>query len=377
MRKTLFIFLFWRIGLFLLGLGAIKVLPFKPRFPYHEAVLAQLSSKQFIWHWANFDGPHYITIAEKGYIGTGLIQAFFPLYPILMRFLDKIVGNLLYSGLIISNFCFLLGVFFFQKLIKLEKIKEEKWPLLFLLFFPTSFYFASLYSESLFFLLVILSFLFIKQKKWLKAAVFAGLASATRLVGIFIAPALVWEFYQSSSEKNKQRMLFYLKTFFLSLLSFSGLIFFCLYLNKNFHDPFYFAKVQNAFGASRQTDKIILFHQVVWRYLKMMVSVKKNDILFYTVSQEFFLSLLVLMALIWAWIKKMKKSYLIYSFFSFFLPSLTGNLSSMPRYVNLIFPLYFVLARIKNKKIKLLLLLTSFLLLVVNTALFLRGFWIA
>lgn len=380
LKQTLFtfnLFLFWRLGLLFISFLAVKFLPFKPRFPYHDAILANLSSHQFIWHWANFDGVHYITIAEKGYVGTGLIQAFFPFYPLLIRFLDKIVNNSLYSGLIISNFSFLLGLFFFQKLIKLENLKEIKWPLLFLLLFPTSFYFGCLYSESLFFLFTILSFLFMAKKKWFSAACFASMASATRLAGIFIAPALFWEIYQSDLKQKKGQSPIWLKAFFFSIISISGFTAFCFYLNKNFGDPFYFVKVQSSFGASRQTDKIILFHQVVWRYLKMLFTVKKSDVLFYTISQEFFLSLAVLAALIWGWIKNFKKSYLIYSFFSFFLPTLTGNLSSMPRYVNLIFPLYFLLAELKNKKLKLAILFISDILLIINTALFLRGFWIA
>ena len=371
-KKILLIFVFWRICLLLVSFFSMKLLPFKPSFPYYDAILARLSPYQFIWHWANFDGPHYITLAEKGYIGTGLIQAFFPLYPLLMGLFDKIVKNPLYSGLLISNFSFLFGLYFFEKLVKLEKIKQPKLVLVFLLLFPTSFYFGSLYSESLFFLLVVLSFLFIRQKKWWRASFFASLASATRLVGIFIAPAILWEYWQSQKQKKN-----YFQALFLAFLSIGGFLLFCLYLNKNFNDPFYFVKVQNAFGASRQTDKLILLHQVVWRYLKMMLTIRNNNILLFSVTQEFLISLLVLGLLIWAAFKKMRRSYLIYSFLSFILPTLTGNFSSMPRYVSLIFPIYFIFASIKKPKVRWLILSVFLILLIINTALFLRGFWVA
>lgn len=371
------LFIIWRLGLLLISMLAIKVLPFKPSFPYHDAILANLSPYQFIWHWANFDGVHYITIAREGYLKTGFIQAFFPFYPIVINILNKIVGDLIWSGLIISNFCFLLGLFFFQELMKLEKIKGMKFPLLLLLLFPTSFYFGAYYSESLFFLLTILSFIFIYKKKWFWAAIFAGLASVTRLVGIFIGVSLVWEYFQKKVKKNKNNTPVLIKGLFLGVLSVFGFLIYSWYLNKHFNDPFYFAQVQSAFGGSRQTNKLILFHQVVWRYLKMLVTIKNNNLLFYSISQEFFVSLAVLAVLIWAWIKNFKKSYLIYSFFSFFLPTLTGNLSSMPRYVSLIFPIYLFLAQIKNKKIKFLILFFSTILLIINTALFLRGFWVS
>jgi len=49
----------------------------------------------------------------------------------------------------------------------------------------------------------------------------------------------------------------------------------------------------------------------------------------------------------------------------------------MPRYVAVIFPLYLILSKIKNKKVKICLLIVSTILLIINTALFLRGSWIA
>jgi len=371
------LFLVWRIGLLVVAFLAGRWLPFRPSFPYWDSILSNLSSSQFIWQWANFDGPHYITIAEKGYVGTGLIQAFFPLYPLTIRWFSKIFDNYLYSGLIISNLVFVFALYYFRQLIKLEKIKESKFTLLSLLLFPTSFYFGALYSESLFFLFVILCFLGLYKKQWFKAVLFASLASATRLVGIFLAPAILYEYYQSREKREKSKIILYLKSIFLTLLSISGFMLFCFYLNKHFSDPFFFAQVQSGFGASRQTDKLILFHQVVWRYLKMMFTIKGNGALFFTITQEFFISLLVLGLLIWGVIKKIKKPYLIYSFGSFLLPTLTGNLSSMPRYISLIFPLYFILDGIKNKWLKLVILVVSGTLLVINTALFVRGFWIA
>ena len=137
------VYFIWFISLLVVSFLAIKFLPFRPRFPYWDAILSNLSPYQFIWHWANFDGPHYITIAEKGYIGTGLIQAFFPLYPLVVRYFNIFLRNWLYTGLILSNLFFIIGLYFFDKLAGLEGIKKTKWPILFLILFPTSFYFIS------------------------------------------------------------------------------------------------------------------------------------------------------------------------------------------------------------------------------------------
>src|SRR3990167_799324 len=105
-------FLIWRVVL--LGIAAIGtvILPFKPSFPYSEALLTPHGSPLF-WSWANFDGVHYLGIAAKSYFAQ-FTQAFFPLYPLLIRILTGFIHNSILNGLIISNFSFLacMAVFY-------------------------------------------------------------------------------------------------------------------------------------------------------------------------------------------------------------------------------------------------------------------------
>ena len=71
--------------------------------------------------WANFDGGHYISIAETGY--HTYQQAFFPLYPLVISLLSKLTGySFVNSGLIISHIAFFIGLIVFYKLAILEKI---------------------------------------------------------------------------------------------------------------------------------------------------------------------------------------------------------------------------------------------------------------
>src|SRR6185369_6540698 len=108
------LFLIWRGYLFLASFTADKLLLYAPTFPYFDIDLPQYSLPRWIYSWANFDGVHYLTIAQKGYIGTGLIQAFFPLLPyVLLRSLFLLSGghlNTLLTGLIITNGAFLAAL---------------------------------------------------------------------------------------------------------------------------------------------------------------------------------------------------------------------------------------------------------------------------
>ncbi len=74
-------FIIWRFGLFILGGTADYFLRYNPSFPFYDNVLVLQNVPRWLYSWANFDGVYYVIIAEKGYVGTGLVQAFFPLLP--------------------------------------------------------------------------------------------------------------------------------------------------------------------------------------------------------------------------------------------------------------------------------------------------------
>jgi hypothetical protein len=159
-----------------------------------------------------------------------------------------------------------------------------------------------------------------------------------------------------------------------------------IYLKFNFNDPLYFFHVQNEFGASRQTS-LVLFPQVIWRYLKIIWTVRPFDLKYYAYLQEFLVSIWTLYILVIASIKNYQKKvkiewgYLVFAFGTYFLPTLTGNLSSMPRYVLVCFPIFIYLAQIwqkNNKKWPIILYLTiNLVLLIINTVLFIQGYWVA
>ncbi|PIR61011.1 MAG: hypothetical protein COU68_01660, partial [Candidatus Pacebacteria bacterium CG10_big_fil_rev_8_21_14_0_10_45_6] len=77
LKKILVLVLVWRIGLFVVSLIAPAFISYEPSFPYAYDLLAKLGLPQWLYSWANFDGVHYLTIMRMGYVGTGLIQAFF------------------------------------------------------------------------------------------------------------------------------------------------------------------------------------------------------------------------------------------------------------------------------------------------------------
>ena len=98
---------------------------------------------------------------------------------------------------------------------------------------------------------------------------------------------------------------------------------------------------------------------------------------FWTAFYELGSFIFVLIMMILAHKQKIRKSYLKFSWLALILPTLTGTLSSMPRYILVIFPIYVVLANIRNRLIKVIITILFIILLMISTVLFTRGYWLS
>lgn len=327
--------------------------------------------------WANLDGVHYLSIAENGY---GIYQqAFFPFFPLIIKFLSFVsFNNYLISGLIITHLSFFIALYFFYKLVKLDySEKTANWSVLFLIFFPTSFFFASVYTESLSLASIMVSFYFVRKSNFLLGSFLGGISSATRFVGILLLPSIIIEFCQKYKKRKLDRDNFP-ASILISIIIFSssGLLLYIFYLWKMFGDPLLFIHSLSAFGVGRSGGEVILLPQVIFRYLKIFATVP-----FFTHNAliallEFGLFFIFLFILVFN-IKKIRLSYLIFGILAVMIPTLSGTLASIPRYLLIIFPVFIILGDLKSNLLKVSLLILSLVFLAVLTSYFLRGYFIA
>ena len=370
LRYILELFLVWNC--FLIGISWLspKIMPPRNFLTYFKS---EDKNNQFFWNRANFDGGHYLAINRFGY---GLKQqSFFPTYPNLIKNISSFTDEKdLIVGVGISSTSFLLALLFFYKLIMVDYDKKiAKRALLFWIIFPTSFFFGCVYTESLFMFFVLASFYFARKNKWLLAGILGALASSTRPVGIFLFPALLYEWWEQAKIRNSK---FEIRNLILILIVPLGLLSYMRYLQINFSDPMMFIHNQKFFGAERTGGQIILLYQVFWRYFKMILTTR-FDILYFTVWLELATAVGFIYLLVEAFRKKIRTSYLIFSLMAFITPTLTGTFSSLPRYVLTLFPCFILLGMLKQKQIRVGIILFFTLLAILCTALFFNGYWIA
>ena len=190
-RELISIFLFaliFRIIIFLSGWFALGI------FTGDDAMgLLDYCDKWSIW-----DGPHYLEIAQYGYAhkiedGNYYMLVFFPLYPLLIKLFAFVLRNYAVSALTVSALTYSAGCVMTYKLVTLDYSKyTARTAIVLLSIAPFAFFYGSVMTESLFFLLTVSTFYAIRRHNWVLAGILGALTALTRSFGVFmIIPAAV------------------------------------------------------------------------------------------------------------------------------------------------------------------------------------------
>lgn len=154
------------------------------------------SIRDIWWRW---DATGYMTIADHGYVNDLIPEkynlVFYPLYPMIVHFFKTMGLPVLIAGMFVSLVAFCISAILLYKLVERESNNTQlAWDCTKVLtIFPFSFYFAMPYTESVFLLMTLSCFWFLRDGKWLLAGLFAALAGFTRNQGILLAVPFVVE----------------------------------------------------------------------------------------------------------------------------------------------------------------------------------------
>jgi hypothetical protein len=170
--------------------------------------------------FTRYDSGWYFQIAHHGYgfveggpsVGVGKAGkiAFFPLYPLLMRYAGRLfgstAGDVYLGGIAVSWTAFVLAMLLLYAVASLDIPPERaERAVLLTAIFPFSFFFGMVYTESLFLLLTLATFYAFRKGWWIAGGVAGALTTATRVNGILMLPALAWIAWKHVGPSPRER----------------------------------------------------------------------------------------------------------------------------------------------------------------------------
>lgn len=295
----------------------------------------------------------------KGIVNGAAIQsewAFFPLYPYLIKFimlsgLDYFVSAFLFT-LIISTLCFIA---FFEFADYTFADKEKAWfTTQLFIFFPFNYYYSMYYTESLFVFLMLSGFLCVSKNKNSFLYLIIPALVLTRPNGLLVSFVLfIFSFEILIKNKKISPKLFFNKAFIYSILPFIlapiTMLFYCLYQFKMTGDYFAFNSAQEGWGKENMYPWQALFRH--GDFVNQFESIFTCVVLFFF---GFFF-------------KKYRFSYILLILFTILIPLSKGSVISMPRYISILFPIFFMVGeKIFNYKYKYFIVGSFFILQLCN-----------
>ncbi|HEY0551071.1 MAG TPA: hypothetical protein VGF13_15810 [Verrucomicrobiae bacterium] len=150
-------------------------------------------------YFATWDAAHYLLLSEIGYVHGTNSCAFYPLLPASIKVFSFLtLGNHLLAGLIVCNVASLLGWgLFFQLVAERHDRRTAAFALAFLVAYPGALFFQFVYSESLFFFLLMFLWWGLERKRYGIILVAGILLVLTRPVGIFCVVPIVWHLHHN------------------------------------------------------------------------------------------------------------------------------------------------------------------------------------
>ena len=372
------LFLVTRLGICIVAYLAVPLIPDATSPPpYHLRGRENSLIDVFGSRW---DAGFYVSIAEEGYFYEDVALpsvAFFPLLPLIMRAATPLLGDTVIAGILVSNLALLLATIVFYRLV------SEMWDaatadraVWYWLIFPTAFFGAAIYTESLFLLVAIGSLYFARRGYWEIAALLGVAATLTRFVGVLVPLMLFVEWLQQRRQAAVSDQPppsgWALLAPMVALLGIAG---YAAYLWQAFGDPLAFIKGAAAWDRVPQTPLITLTEQLQapaegW-WTALLAGRVHVDNWFDFAMAALFLALGVVLLYKRRW----AEGAFVVAGVAFTMSS--GLLMSQRRYVWVLFPAFILLAQWGERVwVDRLVTTLSLLGLALLTALFANGYWV-
>lgn len=224
----------WLSSRLFLGIVMLLIAPLLPAPPNG---VAPTFGWQVFYAW---DSEHYEKIATSGYEylndGKGHNVAFFPLYPLIIRFFMNLGLSFEMTGTLVNSVAFLAALYVIYLWVKeFYSDSAARWVIAVLAWCPSSVFGTVIYTEGLYILLSAGALRAFDKQQYGWTVLCGALATATRPTGIALIPA-----FWIAAWVQRRRPIAYIA----GLATAIGLLLYCLYCAVNFGDPLAFIHAQ-------------------------------------------------------------------------------------------------------------------------------------
>jgi hypothetical protein len=371
----------------------IQHLPIGWRFPIRAEVFSGWLG-HLLNPWAHWDGVWYIKIATSGYADGDGSTAFFPLYPLLLRYVGVVFkGNMVITGIVISLVCYAGCVWLLYRLVRADfGAGIALRAVIYLCLGPLAFFLQAVYTESLFLFLSLACFVFARESRWRLAGIMGLLATLTRSTGVLLLIPMAYYYYARRgwslrrTDSHSANLLMVVE----------GLLVWMTYLSLAFGKPLLFSTAQAQWKRGLAAPSYTVakgFAAAVWGVWRLLGAGYSSIFTqnpqtgaglgdaFANVLSLVFLVLAGL--LLWYGSRRLPAGYSWYALaalaYPLFFPANSVPLFSYPRFTLTAFPLYIALAVYTRDrpKVHIAVVATGLVLLIALTAKFAVFSWVA
>ena len=308
----------------------------------------------YLFSWYRWDALHFVSISAHGYADRAN-TAFFPLWPLLQHVVGLGLGGIhpgsyYVAGLVFSNLCFYAVLVLLYQLIAADfDAATARRALFYLSFAPYALFFFAGYTESLFLLLCVATFLLLRRGRaldWWLAGIAGFLASLTRTSGVVLAiPYLILYAQRFWLSKQRSQIAWRAKLNALApiVLIPAGIVAYFVFLYFAKGDPFLAGTAENHYWHRHLSLPWTTFTLIWHAFFSTTANVH-----FWGVIADFFFTLLPLLILALGW-RRIPPHYALFSLgligLSLSFPLETDSpLLSQPRYLLVLFPVTVIAA---------------------------------
>lgn len=273
----------------------------------------------------------------------------------------------MFSAFLVSGIASVALGLVFRELVRLdysERIAQS--AVLFLFIFPTSYFLHIPYTESLFLALALGTFLAARTNRWLLVGVLGFFACLTRINGLVLCPAILFEVWAQYRQTRK----FNAKWLWVGLipLGFGGYLLLNRYVSGEF---LMFLTYQREHWFRRPAFP----WWGIWERSKSVFDVSPTSAQMIGVQETLFV-LIGLFAIIAGW-RFLRPSYRVWMIINWLLFVSTTFVLSVPRYTLVLFPIFILmaLAARRNWWAQTLFVVWSLLFLALFTIQYVKGWW--